>query len=105
MPFLFELNELSLAGRFIGGLKMVQELRIANISAAQTAVRRHLEAQHGNRLVELKVRKCWYSTGENRDFWNVEGIVVIKKGLFGKKQRAFKYQIDTASGAFIDFEE
>lgn len=84
---------------------MAEEQRIVDASAAQMAARRHLEAQHGDKLVELKVRKCWYSTGANRDVWDVEGIAVIKKGLFGKEQRAFKYQIDPTSGAVIGFEE
>jgi hypothetical protein len=84
---------------------MAQEQRIVDASAAQMAARRHLEAQHGDKLAELKIRKCWYSTGTSKDVWEVEGIAVIKKGLFGKEQRAFKYQIDPASGAIIGFEE
>lgn len=84
---------------------MTQQERISDASSAQMAARRHLEAQHGDKLVELKVRKCWYSTGANRDVWDVEGLAVIKKGMFSKEQRPFKYQIDPASGAVIGFEE
>ena len=69
------------------------------------AAKQHLEGQHGDNLVELKVRKCWYSTGVTRDVWEVEGIAVIKKGMFGKEQRAFKHQTDPTSGSVIGFEE
>jgi hypothetical protein len=41
--------------------------RIVDASGAQMAARRHWEAQHGDKLLELKVRKCWYSTRASRD--------------------------------------
>jgi len=84
---------------------MTDERRVVDASGAQMAARRHLESQHGDKLIELKVRKCWYSTGATKDVWDVEGIAVIKKGMFAKEQRAFKYQIDPTSGAVIGFEE
>ena len=84
---------------------MVEEKRVVDASGAQMAARRHLEGQHGDKLIELKVRKCWYSTGSSRDVWEIEGMAVIKKGMFGKEQRTFKYQIDPTSGAVIGFEE
>ncbi len=84
---------------------MAEEKRITDASGAQMAARRHLEGEHGKNLTELKVRKCWYTTGTSRDIWEVEGIAVIKKGMFGKEQRSFKYQIDPTSGAVIGFEQ
>ncbi len=84
---------------------MTEERRVVDASGAQMAARRHLESEHADKLVELKIRKCWYSTGATRDVWDVEGVAIIKKGMFGKEQRTFKYQIDPTSGAVIGFEE
>ena len=84
---------------------MAEGKQVVDASAAQMAARRHLEDQHGNKLIELRVRKCWYTTGASRDVWDIEGTAVIKKGMFGKEQRAFRYQVDPGSGAVIGFEE
>ena len=84
---------------------MTQESRVVDASGAQMAARRHLESEHGDKLVEMKIRKCWYSTGASKDVWEIEGMAIIKKGMFGKEQRGFKYQIDPLSGAVIGFEE
>lgn len=86
------------------GCAIAEERGITDATGAETAVRRHLESQHGKKLADLQLRKCWYSIGAARDVWDVEGIVILKKGMFGKEQRVFKYQIDPASGAIIGFE-
>jgi hypothetical protein len=83
---------------------MTEEKGIADATAVQAVIRRHLESEHGNKLVEVRLRKCWFSSGVTRDVWEAEGTAVIKKGLLGKEQQPFKYQIDPASGAVIGFE-
>ena len=84
---------------------MAEGKQVVDASAAQVAARKHLDGQYGSKLVELRVRKCWYSVGASRDVWDIEGTAIIKKGMFGKEQRAFRYQVDPASGAVIGFEE
>lgn len=83
----------------------MEEKGIVDASGAQMSARRHVEGQRGDKLIELKVRKCWYSTGAIRDVWEIVGIGIIKKGMFSKQQRPFKYQIEAVSGAVIGFEE
>jgi hypothetical protein len=83
---------------------MTEPRGIDDATAVQAVIRRHLESEHGNKLVEVRLRKCWYSTGVTRDVWEAEGTAVIKKGLLSKEPKSFKYQIDPASGAVIGFE-
>ena len=84
---------------------MSETLRVEDATSAQAAVRRHLEAHYGaDKIVEVKFTRTWYATGAKRDLWEVEGDVKIKKGIFGKEIRHFKYQIDPETGRVIAFE-
>jgi len=84
---------------------MGEEVRIRDATSAQSAARRHLEAQYGaDKVVNIKVTRCWYSTGTRMDVWEVEGDVTIKKGLIRKEVRHFKYQIDPVTGSVVGFE-
>jgi len=83
---------------------MSEEIRISDASAAQAAARRHLEAHFGpGRIKEIRFTKTWYSPGKTRDVWEIEGIVVLKKGLFSKEERSFSMQIDPETGRVISF--
>jgi hypothetical protein len=84
---------------------MSEGIRIEDAVSAQAAARRHLEALYGaDRVLNVKFSRTWYATGSKRDVWEVEGFVIIKKGLFGKEVKHFKYQIDPESGRVIAFE-
>ena len=84
---------------------MEDELRIKDASGAKMAAQRQLENEYGKKLVELKMKKCWYVPGKYKNVWELEGTATIKKGLFGKENRIIKWQIDPISGAVIGFEE
>jgi len=82
-----------------------REPRVNDATAAQLAARRHLEAHNPGRILDVKISKVWFSAGRTRDIWEVEGIVVLKAGLFKKEQRPFRFQIDPMSGDVIGFEK
>ena len=79
--------------------------RVDDASSAQAAARRYLAAQFGQKKVkEVSFSRAWYSTGAQKDVWEVEGDVVVKKGLFGKENLHFKFQIDPETGRVIAYE-
>jgi hypothetical protein len=85
---------------------MSEEARVGDATSAQAAARRHLEAHYGaNRILNVRFSRTWYATGSKRDVWEVEGDVTLKKGLFGKEVKHFKFQIDPETGRVIAFEE
>jgi hypothetical protein len=53
---------------------------------------------------EVNFSKAWYTTGAQRDIWEVEGAVVVKTGWFSKETVHFKFQVDPATGMVIAFE-
>lgn len=81
------------------------EKKIADAPAAETVVRRALEAQYGDKLKNLSFRKCWYSSSGEQEFWDVEGTLIRKKGLCRKETKNFRYQIDPDTGNIIGYEE
>jgi len=84
---------------------MGEEARIRDAFSAQSAVRRHLEAQYGaDKIKNVKFTRVWYSTGARMDVWEVEGDITVKKGLIGKEVRHFKFQIDPITGNIVGFE-
>ena len=40
-----------------------------------------------------------------QEFWEVEGTVTRKKGLFGRVSRNFRYQINPDTGDIVGYEE
>jgi hypothetical protein len=81
------------------------ERKIADSPAVETAVRRVLETRYGDRLKSVTFRKCWYSASGKQEFWDIEGTLMRKKGVFSKETRNFRYQIDPDSGNIIGYEE
>jgi len=70
-------------------------VRVSDAASAQLAARRDLEVQYGaNRIERVVFTRAWYATGGARDFWEVEGEITARTGLFGKAMRHFKFQID-----------
>lgn len=79
--------------------------RIDDAVSAQAAVRRHLEAQYGaDKIHNISFSRSWFNPGTTMEVWEVEGDITIKKGLFSKEHRHFKYQIDSATGRVIGYE-
>ena len=79
--------------------------KIADAPAAETVVRRSLEAQYGNKLKSLSFRKCWYSSAGKQEFWDVEGTLIRKKGIFSKETKNFRFQVDPDTGNIVGYEE
>ena len=83
----------------------MSEIRVEDATSAQAAARRHLEGLYGSdRIKRVSFTKTWYATGATKDVWEVEGDVVIKRGMFSKEVRHFKFQIDPETGRVIGFE-
>jgi len=57
-----------------------------------------------DKVLNIKFTRTWYVTGAKRDLWEVEGDVTLKKGIFTKEVRHFKYQIDPETGRVIAYE-
>ncbi|MDD5288425.1 MAG: hypothetical protein PHY28_04870 [Dehalococcoidales bacterium] len=83
---------------------MIQK-KIADGSGAEGVVRRQMEAQYGDKLKNVYFRKSWLSNAATQQFWEVEGTVEWKKGLFSKQKRNFRYQIEPEQGNIIGKEE
>ena len=82
----------------------MQQRKISDAPAAETAVRDALSSQYGRNLKGLTFRKCWYSSAGRQEFWDVEGTFVEKKGMLGRDTKSFRYQVDPDSGRIIGYE-
>jgi hypothetical protein len=79
--------------------------RVEDAIAAQAAARSYLATLYGlKKLKEVSFTRAWYQTGALRDVWEVEGDAVVKKGMFSKEQKHFRFQIDPVSGRVISHE-
>ena len=87
------------------GRDKMAEIKIADGSSAESAVRRELEARHGSKLKDISFRKSWLTTSVNQQLWEVEGTLRWKSGFLKTETRNFRYQIDAASGLIIGHEE
>jgi hypothetical protein len=84
---------------------MQGDLRIDDATTAELAARRHLEAQFAGKLANVKFVKIWLHPGGQMSVWEVEGFITLKKPFLRKEQRRFRFQIDSASGDIIGFEQ
>ena len=82
---------------------MPREEKVGDAFGAEAVVRRTLEAQYGDKIKELSFSKSWYSSAGSKEFWDVEGVLRLKKGKV--KQRSFRYQIDPVSGEIMGYQE
>jgi len=82
---------------------MSEEPKIRDALDAEAAVRRKLEAQYGDNMNEFAVMKSWYSCSGTREFWDVEGILRLKKGKV--KRKGIRYQVDPSSGEIFGYQE
>ncbi len=79
--------------------------RVEDAGSAQNAARRYLVAQFGqDKVKDVSFTRAWYTTGAQRDVWEVEGDIVVRKGWFGKDNLHFKFQIDPETGRVIAYE-
>ncbi len=79
--------------------------RVEDAGSAQAAARRYLVAQFGqDKVKDVSFTRAWYSTGAQKDVWEVEGDIVVRKGWFGKDNLHFKFQIDPETGRVIAYE-
>ena len=80
-------------------------VRVEDAGSAQAAARRYLVAQFGqDKVKDVSFTRAWYTTGAQRDVWEVEGDIVVRKGWFGKDNLHFKFQIDPETGRVIAYE-
>lgn len=83
------------------------EKKISDGDAAESVVRRHIEARYGDKYRGISFRKAWYTPvgSSGSGLWDVEGTFEFKKGLLRKARRTFKYQVDAETGNIIGHEE
>ena len=80
----------------------MSDQQVEDAISAQSAARRYLESQYGlDKIKNILFSRTWYTPGAQRDIWEVEGDIEIKKGMFGKMHRHFKFQIDPTSSRVI----
>jgi hypothetical protein len=79
--------------------------RVRDAGSAQAAARRFLAAHFGaDKLKRIVFSKTWYTQGAQKDLWEVEGDVVLKRRWIGKENVHFKFQVDPETGRIIAFE-
>ena len=83
----------------------MSEQRVEDAISAQSSAKRYLESQFGvDKIKSVIFSRTWYTPGTQRDIWEVEGDVEVKKGMFGKMHRHFKCQIDPQTSRVISFD-
>lgn len=73
--------------------------------AAELVVRGSAESHYGSKLKSITFTKVWYSSAGTKEFWDVEGLVAIKKGIFSKERRSLRYQVDPQNGEVIGYQD
>lgn len=73
-------------------------------SQAQVTVRRCLESTYMKYLRNVEFTKCGYSHAGGQSFWDVEGFMLTKKKVRGKKELHFRFQVDPESGEIIGYD-
>lgn len=73
-------------------------------SQSQMAVRRYLESAYTKQLRDVHFTKCWYSHAGSQSFWDVEGFMLTKKKVRGRKELHFRFQVDPNSGEVLGYE-
>jgi hypothetical protein len=95
------------SGQHLGGKRepTMSQKKAIDATAAEAAVRRMLEGQYGGKIRSLTFDKVWYTAAATREFWEVQGVLIYRKGVFGKERRNFRYQVDPDSGEVMGYEE
>jgi hypothetical protein len=84
---------------------MYETSKIEDTKSAEIVARRQLEIRFGrDKIRKVTFLRVEYSSGKVGDFWEVEGDVVIKIGLWNKESKHFRYRIDSETGRVIGFE-
>ena len=79
--------------------------KVDDATDAQQAAIRYLNKQFGkSKVQDVSFSRAWYKTGAQRDIWEVEGDLLLKKSLFSKETRHFKLQIDPTTARVIAYE-
>ena len=82
---------------------MPEEKKITDAFGAEAAVRWALDTQYRDNIGDLIFSKVWYSSVGSRDFWDVEVILIFKKGKV--RHKSLKYQVDPETGKIMGYEE
>jgi hypothetical protein len=83
----------------------MSQKKAVDAMAAEAAVRRMLEGQYAAKIRILTFGKVWYTAAATKEFWEVQGVLIYKKGIFSKERRNFRYQVDPDSGETVGYEE
>lgn len=69
----------------------MSQKKAIDATAAEAAVRRMLEGQYGGKIRSLTFGKVWYTAAATREFWEVRGVLIYRKGVFSKERRNSRY--------------
>ncbi len=83
----------------------MEEQKLQDALSVRLALKNYFQSEHGNKFVDVELRKVWYHGGSERDVWEAEGEVILKRFLWIKKRRSFQYQLDPESGAILGYQE
>jgi hypothetical protein len=83
---------------------MSDDVRVEDATTAEFAARRYLEAQYPGKAIDVKFSKIWFIGGKEKDVWEVEGILSMRKAGILKDRKSFRFQIDAQTGDVIGFE-
>ncbi|MCD6096434.1 MAG: hypothetical protein J7J99_07755 [Thermoprotei archaeon] len=78
---------------------------MADVTLAQQVSINYLRKLYGRtKISQVRFTRIWFTTYGTRDVWEVEGTVVIKRGVLAKETRSFRLQLDPLTGRIIGFE-
>jgi hypothetical protein len=67
----------------------MSQKKVIDAMAAEAAVRRMLEGQYGGKIRGLTFDKVWYTAAATREFWEVQGVLIYKKGVLVMSTETF----------------
>lgn len=79
--------------------------KLPDALSVELALKNHFHSKYGNKFIDVEFRKVWYQGGSERDLWETEGDVILKRFLWLKKRRSIRYQLDPLSGDVIGYQD
>ncbi|RLF18786.1 MAG: hypothetical protein DRZ82_07650 [Thermoprotei archaeon] len=75
------------------------------MTLAQQVATSYLKKLYGKmKISQVRFTRIWFTTYGTRDVWEVEGVVILKRGMLSKETRNFRLQLDPLTGRIIGFE-
>ncbi len=81
------------------------EQKLPDALSVELALKNHFCSKYSAKFIDVEFRKIWYQGGSERDLWEAEGEITIKRFLWFKKRRSIRYQLDPLSGDVVGYQD